>query len=132
MPDNIGDVLGQYAKTLVLRSRRAEVLANNLANADTPGFKARDIDFASALNEASKTTIELKTTAAGHISSKSLETAGGDDLLYRIPSQLSLDGNTVETQVEQAEFSKNALHYQATLTFLNGRIKGLKGALKGE
>ncbi len=132
MPNNISGALGQYADTLVLRSRRAEVLANNLANADTPGFKARDMDFSSALKEASKTAIQLKTTSSGHISNATLATSNSEDLMYRVPTQPSLDGNTVETHVEQAEFSENAMRYQATLTFLNGRIKSLKGALKGE
>ena len=132
MPNNIGSVLGQYADTLVLRSRRAEILANNLANADTPGFKARDMDFSSALKDATKTAIQLKTTSAGHVSSAALATPNSEELMYRVPTQPSLDGNTVETHIEQAEFSRNALQYQATLTFLNGRIKGLKGALKGE
>ncbi len=132
MPNNIGSVLGQYADTLVLRSRRAEILANNLANADTPGFKARDMDFANALKDVTKTAIQLKTTSAGHVSSAALTTSNSEDLMYRVPTQPSLDGNTVETHIEQAEFSRNALQYQATLTFLNGRIKGLKGALKGE
>ncbi len=132
MSNNISSALGQYADTLVLRSRRAEILANNLANADTPGFKARDMDFASALKDASKSAIQLKTTSSGHVSSAALATSNSEDLMYRVPTQPSLDGNTVETHIEQAEFSKNALNYQATLTFLNGRINGLKGALKGE
>ncbi len=121
-----------HATALKLRAERVEVLANNIANADTPGFKARDIDFKAALSEAMAGGGEakLKTTNPRHIS-----TGGGElspELLYRNPFQPSLDGNTVELQVEKAAFARNAVEYQASLKFLEGKSKGLLQALKGE
>lgn len=129
MPFNFDRVFGVHAQALQLRAQRAEMLASNLANADTPGYKARDIDFSSALEQAQAGT-ELQATRPGHISR--IHTAGRAETLYRVPSQPSLDGNTVDTQVEQSRFAENAMRYQATLRFLNGKIDGIQKALKGE
>lgn len=123
--------LGDLPAQLALYGKRSTVLASNLANADTPGFKARDIDFRSVLAAADAGQMALKTTRPGHISTAG-DASGGADLLYRVPVQPSLDGNTVNTQVEQAEFTENAVRYQSTLTFLNGKFKGLKLAITGE
>lgn len=130
----IDKALGIHVEAVALRARRAEVLATNLVNADTPGFKARDIDFRAEMervqdNNAFRGT--LKTTHAAHIP---LNTgpAGGAATLYRNPLQRSLDGNTVEAQVEQAEYMRNALQMQASLRFVDGRIKGLMTAIRGE
>ena len=101
------------------------------ANADTPGFKARDIDFRSVLAAADADQIALKTTQAGHIGSAGAS-PGGAELLYRVPVQPSLDGNTVNSQVEQAQFAENAVRYQSTLTFLGSKFQGLKLAIKGD
>ncbi len=119
----------------MLRSQRAEVLAANLANADTPGYKARDIDFSQVLateqGRRGLPPVQLKRSSAGHL--KSLESgAGGFPLRYRNPMQPSLDGNTVETQVEQAAFTDNALRYQASLRFVEGRARTLLTAIRGE
>lgn len=123
--------LGDMPAQLTLYGRRSGVLASNIANADTPGYKARDIDFRSVLAAAEGDRVALKTTRARHIGGAG--GAGGDaELMYRIPVQPSLDGNTVNSQVEQAEFTENAVRYQSTLTFLNGKFKGLKLAIKGE
>ncbi len=129
---------GISQQALKIHSRRAEVLAGNLANADTPGYKARDIDFKAALQQV-KTgmgDVTLRTTNPNHINSAGTSPGRIDDVLgemkYRIPSQPSLDGNTVDSLKEKAAFMENALLYQTNLQFLGGKIKHLKSALKGE
>ena len=122
--------LGSFPAHLSLYGERSSLIAANIANADTPGFKARDIDFRSVLAKAGGDKLAMKTTHANHLGGPA--DAAGADLLYRIPTQPSVDGNTVDTQVEQAEFAQNAVRYQSTLTFLNGKFKGLKLAIKGE
>ncbi|KAB7627201.1 flagellar basal body rod protein FlgB [Alkalilimnicola sp. S0819] len=122
---------GVHAAALKLRAERTKLLAENLANADTPNYKARDLDFQAALRQAQGGQGEMRATHARHI-----QPEGGGAFqpraLYRVPQQPSLDGNTVETQVEQAKFAENSVHYQASLNFLTGRIQGLLGALRGE
>lgn len=131
-------IMGLGQQALTIHSRRSEVLANNLANADTPGFKARDIDFQAALRQAKGETQgeRLLTTNAHHIGSSGAAAGGIDDLIgelkFRTPSQPSLDGNTVDPLREKAAFMENALLYQTNLNFLSGKIKGIKSALKGE
>ncbi len=123
---------GIHEAALNLKAQRAEVLASNLANADTPNYKARDIDFSKALQMASSNHHSgLKRTHVGHMDSHIGTEIPG--LSYRIPMQPDTgDGNSVEAQIEQTKFAENAMHYQASLTFLNGRIKGLLSAIKGE
>ncbi len=129
---------GISQEALKIHSRRAEVLAGNLANADTPGYKARDIDFKAALQQIKNGTgdVTLRTTNPNHINSAGASPGRIDDVLgemkYRIPSQPSLDGNTVDSLKEKAAFMENALLYQTNLQFLGGKIKHLKAALKGE
>ncbi len=122
--------LGRFPEHLSLYGQRARLLAANIANADTPGFKARDIDFRSLLAKAGGETVAVKTTHARHLPAGA--PLAGAELLYRIPVQPSVDGNTVDSQVEQAEFAQNAVRYQSTLTFLSGKFKGLRLAIKGE
>ncbi|MCW5569931.1 MAG: flagellar basal body rod protein FlgB [Steroidobacteraceae bacterium] len=126
--------LGVHQQALLLGARRTEVLANNLANADTPGFKARDIDFKAALAgaDAAGTTLPMTQTAALHLATGSLQGESPAGLRYRTPLAPSLDGNTVEPQLEQAAFAENAVRYQATLTFLNARFRGLMTAITGQ
>ena len=112
------DLFGVHGKALALRSQRLGLLASNIANASTPGFKARDIDFAQALASAEQ---------GGDVG-----TAMHSATKFRVPLQASLDGNTVELNTEQTKFAENAVAYQTTLAFLNGRIDTLKRALKGE
>jgi len=128
------NAIGVHADALSLRSKRLEVLAANLVNADTPGYKARDIDFRSALNTASTeiSANQLKTTHAGHISAGAGSSSPDFEIKYRIPTQPTVDGNTVEAEVEQTEFARNATQYQASLQFLGGRFQGLRKALTGE
>ncbi|NVO22105.1 flagellar basal body rod protein FlgB [Donghicola sp. C2-DW-16] len=117
-----------HADALVLRERRNNILASNIANAATPGFKARDIDFASALDRAQGNG-NLRASDDQHFS-----TGGGlkQGLVYRQNINPALDGNTVELAVEQMEFSENTQRYQASLTLLNRRIAGLQSAIRGE
>jgi flagellar basal-body rod protein FlgB len=116
--DALDRFFGVHGAALALRSKRLDMLASNIANAATPHYKARDIDFAA----------ELKAAEAGSAPA----TAVSPRALYRQPTQLSLDGNSVELATEQTAFAENAVQYQTTLAFLNGRIGTLMKALKGE
>lgn len=131
MSFNLDKTFGLPAAALQLRAQRTKVIAENLANADTPNFKARDIDFAAAMKQAQGAQGTLRTTQANHIQ-PTAGTPQNPHLLYRVPFSPSLDGNTVESQAEQAKFAENTVNYQATLTFLGSRIQGLIGALRGE
>lgn len=126
---NTIDVFGIHSQALALRARRAEVLATNLANADTPAYQARDLDFAAVLAEQGEGGA-LQITDARHLGASDPEFNYA--LRYREPLQASLDQNTVDVQAERAAFTDNAMRYQASLTFLNGRIRGLMTALRGE
>ena len=130
MPISFDSALGNHDKALLVRTRRAELLASNIANSDTPGYKAKDIDFRAELAAIQQQNHGLKTTHSRHIQSSSMD--GGMTQLYRIPNQSSLDGNTVDAQLEKSAFAENALRYQASLTFLDRKFKGLVAALKGE
>ena len=119
-----------YEQALRLRALRNEVLSSNIANADTPNYKARDFDFAAALRGAQAASPGITRSSSMHAAS--LSTSRTDaNVQYRIPTQSSLDGNTVETDVEQAAFAENAQQYRATLAFLDGKIRSLKFAIKG-
>ncbi|MDO3385085.1 flagellar basal body rod protein FlgB [Gilvimarinus sp. SDUM040013] len=132
MAISFDQALGVFEPALKLRSQRAEVLANNLANADTPGFKARDFDFSGALAEASKSQpFAMAKTANAHMNAFGAD-ASAHSLAYRTPHQPSIDGNTVEDQVEHAEFMKNALEFQTSFMMLNKKFKGLSKALTGQ
>ena len=131
MPISFDKALGNLPAHLSVYGQRTSLLASNIANADTPGFKARDIDFRTALVKASGQQMTLKTTHSGHVGGTSSAISEAE-ILYRIPTQSSLDGNTVNSQVEQAAFTENAVRYQSTLTFLGGKFKSLKLAIKGE
>ena len=121
--------LGFHASALQLRSRRNEMLASNIANAATPNFKARDIDFDTELKRINKIG-NIETTNGSHFSS--IQKRIGKDSVYSLPIHPSLDGNTVEMAVEQMQFSENVMRYQTTLSFLNNKIAGLRSAIKGE
>ena len=123
-------ILGIHPSALLLRSSRMDVLARNLANADTPNFKARDIDFTTELDRMARGGSRLITTNERHMGTRA-GTVGDDSLKYRNPHQPSQDGNTVETDLEQARFVENAVAYQATLLFLNGKISTLRTAITG-
>ena len=120
---------GIHAAALELRAKRLDLLASNIANAATPGYKARDIDFAGQLRAAGGSTA-LATAAPGQFA----QAVGrpGPSAGFRVPVQSSLDGNTVELSTEQTLFAENAVRYQSSLAFINGRIAQLNAALKGE
>ncbi len=140
------NVFGIHEQALLLYGQRLGVLATNIANADTPNYKARDIDFSAVLSHtedamgatASGATepggaapLSLKVTQAAHIGMSDGAT-GAADLMYRNPYQASLDGNTVEMPVEQAAFSENNVRYQASLGFINTKIAELTLAINGQ
>jgi flagellar basal-body rod protein FlgB len=128
---NLDTYLGVHADALKLQSKRMEVIADNLANSDTPGYKARDIDFRAALANAGGADMKLATTNPGHLGTDPTTEANAN-LKYRVPLAPALDGNTVDAQQEQAAFADNTVRYQATLTFLSARFKGLMTAITGQ
>ena len=133
MAINFEKALGIHEQALALRSRRAEVIANNMANADTPGFKAKELDFDQALqNVLSGKTSGLTRTHEKHYRGSGASLGPGSEP-YVIPNQPDTgDGNTVDSQKEMAKFAQNALEYQTTLQFLSSKFKGIRKALKGE
>jgi flagellar basal-body rod protein FlgB len=130
MAINFDKALGVHPQVLALREKRSEVLASNLANADTPGYKARDLDFQSMLKQQMPTTLAMQESHHGHLAPK--DVLLGSNLMYRNPQQAALDGNTVESHVEHAKYAENAVQYQASLRFINGKISGLMTAIRGE
>jgi len=131
MPISFDSALGIHQQALAVRAQRTELLASNIANEDTPGYKARDIDFKSTLKNINyQSTGSVSTTNTKHIQNEMGNV--GADILYRVPNQSSLDGNTVDGQLEKSAFSENAIRYQASLTFLEGKFRGMLAALKGE
>jgi len=133
---NLDTYLGVHADALKLQSKRMEVIADNLANSDTPGYKARDIDFRAAMANAgadgsASAPVKLATTNPGHLGTDPTTEANAT-LKYRVPLAPSLDGNTVDAQQEQAAFADNTVRYQATLTFLSSRFKSLMTAITGQ
>jgi flagellar basal-body rod protein FlgB len=130
MAINFDNALGVHPQALALREKRSEVLASNLANADTPGYKARDLDFQSVLKKTMPEKPVVERTHIQHMAPE--QTLLGATMLYRNPTHASLDGNTVESHIEQAKYSENAVQYQASLRFINGKFSGVMSALKGE
>ena len=139
---DLDSYLGVHAAALKLRERRTELLATNLANADTPGYKARDIDFRGAMAAVGTATgsapsAPLTATRPGHFGTSAADNTKGSlsteaFLKYRTPLAPSLDGNTVDAQLEQASFADNAVRYQATLSFLSGKFRSLMTAITGQ
>ncbi|MCC4834390.1 flagellar basal body rod protein FlgB [Shewanella sp. 10N.7] len=116
MAINLDTALGIHAQTLDFRVERSKMLAGNLANAETPGYKAQDLDFKAVMTQIN----------AGMEVGRDYQTA------YRVPYQTSADENTVELGKEQARYSQNAMDYQTSLTFLNMKISGLRSAIEGQ
>ncbi|WP_372826302.1 flagellar basal body rod protein FlgB [Polaromonas sp.] len=135
MIDKLDASLRFHQEALNLRARRQEVLSANIAHADTPDFKARDFDFSSALAQAvdrgrQTQSLSMTATSSQHLSGSgqsSVET----ELMYRTPSQSSLDGNTVEMDVERVNFADNAMRYEFNLTRISGQIKTMMAAIQG-
>jgi len=125
------NVFGIHEQALMVHGQRLGVLAANLANADTPGYKARDIDFGAVLAQnQGEMQMPLQVTHVAHITFDDPDAPAGD-LKYRNPYQASLDGNTVEMPVEQAAFSENNVRFQASLNFINGTIADMQLAING-
>ena len=131
--NNIDNAFGFQEKVLAMRGYRQQLLASNIANADTPNYKAMDIDFAKALQMAQGTqaNIELAKTSSRHLDANGGGGLAGVKPMYRTAVQPSIDGNTVDTNIEQAQFSENALQYMATLQFVSGKIKDVQMAIRG-
>ncbi|MBC9250398.1 flagellar basal-body rod protein FlgB [Pseudomonas alcaligenes] len=127
--------LGIHEKALNFRAQRAEVLSNNIANADTPNYRARDLDFSAVLAEQNEKAqgkqISLSRTDSQHIPADGLELAD-PALRFRTPFHPSIDQNTVDMQQEQSNYAENAVQFQASFTLLNSKFKGLVSALRGE
>ncbi|MEE9339127.1 MAG: flagellar basal body rod protein FlgB [Methylococcaceae bacterium] len=130
MAINFNNALGVHPQALTLREKRSEVLASNLANADTPGYKARDLDFHAVLKKSMPASNNMEQTQQGHFSPN--DRLLGSTMMFRNPQQASLDGNTVESHIEQAKYAENAVQYQASLQFINGKFSGLMSAIRGE
>ena len=134
MSSRIDQMFQFHQAALNLRAARQELIASNIANADTPNYKARDIDFTSALQGAlqgSSEKLAVATTAPGHLSGTSGESVMGAPVMYRKPVQPSADGNTVDMDVEQAQFADNALRYEASVRFVSDEAKDVLAALQG-
>jgi len=134
---NFEKALGTSERALFYRSQRAEILSNNIANADTPNFKARDVDFSTVLASQNRenlaNTFSLKTPNVKHIAGKdSASDIYGSGLLYSTPVQPAIDQNTVDQQVEVAKYTENGIRFDAAFTRLNGAFKGLLKALRGD
>jgi flagellar basal-body rod protein FlgB len=142
MINRLDEALRFHSQALGVRAQRGEVLASNIANADTPNYQARDLDFGKALQNALDSANAsasagssggaLAATSAGHLPGKASAAQAADALLlYRTPQAASIDNNTVNMDVERAKFADNALHYEANLTFLNGQIRTMLSAIQG-
>ena len=131
MASKIDSAFSFQQQALALRAQRQQILAGNIANADTPNYKARDFDFSTALKEAvagrSSGDLTLTTTDAGHLSGSAQD--GAARLLYRSPVQPSADGNTVDMDIERGQFSENAIQYEASLAFITQQVKTMLAAV---
>jgi len=134
MLDRLNEDFRFFQQSLALRAQRQEVLSSNIANADTPNYKARDFDFKAAMQNAIEGSMRLPDTSltltsARHIPAKAVS-EGPTQMLYRLPYQPSLDGNTVDMDVERVQFADNTLHYQSTMQLLSGRIRSMMSAIQ--
>lgn len=133
MSINFSKALNFSEPALILREKRGQILAANLANADTPDYKARDLDFSSVFSQSlnpSVAKVAIERTNENHFAGDN--TLLGADLMYRNPQQASLDGNTVEPNIEQAKYAANAVQYEASLSFVKGDFAGMITAIKGQ
>ena len=136
MLDKLASALDFDRQALGLRFERQKVLAGNIANADTPNFKARDFDFSKALAQAtargSQGQLAMTTTSTGHLQGGGESVGTAPRMLYRVPDQPSLDGNTVNMDVERAAFADNTVRYETSLSLINTRLRNLKAAMQSE
>jgi flagellar basal-body rod protein FlgB len=129
---DLNSYLGIHAQALTVEARRTEVLAANLANVDTPNYKARDIDFKAALANASAEDMDAGASGSTGAAGAQGGSPADAQLKYRVPLAPSLDGNTVDEQLEQAAFAENGVRYQASLTLLNSKLRALMTAITGQ
>jgi flagellar basal-body rod protein FlgB len=132
--NRLTDSLNFQSQALTLRSERQRLIASNIANADTPGYVARDMDFAKALRQATSAmggAAPVATTHAAHLQPSGGAT-GDTELAYAVPSQTNLDRNTVDLDRERASFADNSVKYEAALRFINMDIRNLSDAIKGQ
>ena len=133
MAAGFNNLLGIHEQALNIQASRTQLIGANLANADTPGYKARDLDFKAAMQGAEhelQPTGPLKMTRVAHIQPDGY--VSGQEIMYRLPTQASLDGNSVETHVEMAQFTENSIRYLTSLRIINGRLNKLMSAFRGE
>jgi flagellar basal-body rod protein FlgB len=134
MIQRLTDALNFQTEALVLRSERQRLIASNIANADTPGYVAKDMDFASALRQATgqgATPGQMAATTRGHLQ-PTAGARGEPGLRYATASQTNLDRNTVDMDRERASFADNSVKYEATLRFINGSVRTMLDAIKGQ
>lgn len=129
MPTQIDQLFAGHQQAMGMSRERLRLLASNIANAETPGFKARDLDFRAALDKAGTSAVRLAATRPGHMQ------GGAEDLrplvTYRTPEQPSADGNTVDADKEKTAFAEASVRYMASLTFLNNKIRSMRAAITG-
>ena len=135
--NKLDSALGFHQDALRIRAKRQEIIAANIANADTPHYKARDVDFKSAMQAATKQSasggLSTSKTSEKHLSGLATSNSGGvGEPLFRPIIQGSVDGNTVDMDIERNEFADNAIRYQASLQMLNGQIKKMLTAIQGQ
>ena len=134
MLNRLTDTLDFHGQALALRSERQRLIASNIANADTPGYVARDVDFAQALKEATgnlNSAGKMAASQPGHLGGATGITSE-TKLVYATPSQTNLDRNTVDMDRERANFADNAVHYEATLRFINSNVRTMLDAIRGQ
>ena len=124
-----GNILGLHENALLLREQRLKFISENIANSETPHYKAKDIDFKSAMSASSRQYLDINKTNAKHLG---VNVNSGNHTIYRYPVNASPDGNTVELHHQQSEFGKESGRYLATLQFIENRVGGIRRALKGE
>ncbi len=135
MAISLDGVFGLHVNAVKLHSKRTEILASNISNADTPGYKARDFDFKKALADAQSSGVSASTmtvTHPGHMTASGNSGGLNFEVMYSNPMQSSIDGNTVDIHREKAKFTENSMQHQASLTFLDKKLQGMVKAIRGE
>jgi flagellar basal-body rod protein FlgB len=131
MQFSLDAIFSTHTRALQVGNQRMEVLAANMANADTPGYLARDIDFRAAMQSEAESSLTLRRTSDRHLPLGGLD-GGPAEVLYRTALQPSLDGNTVDSDRESAAVAETAVRYEAALMFFNSKVRGLRTAIRGE
>ena len=136
MLEKLEQALAFQRQALEVQARRQQLIASNIANADTPNYKARDIDFQAALDKASSQqggSVAMARTSTRHLTGAAGDGApAGARVMYRTEYQSAIDGNTVNMDVERSAFAENAVHLEATLTFIREKLRGLQSAIQGQ